>query len=248
MYPGTEKAPVILSARYIYRSAIFVKISEKEYLAVAGLEDGCLYLWDIEMKTSKKVFDPKFPKEQQSKYINIFRISENTIGYSEIFASSDGSRRVFILQTDTEEWNLTETLNFYTPKNIWDISHMILPDGTACLLLCIPDDNIIKAVDMFGGKTRWEVGKEQMGEKFKSWSICTDDDISLFVSDMGQSKIHLLSAAEGSIVKSFHTEFYGIRNIFTVRFQDQHLYLEHKIVKKKWKKYAITKFIQLKEY
>ena len=125
---------------------------------------------------------------------------------------------------------------------------MSLPDGTSCLFLCIPHNLKIMAVEMFGGKTRWEAGKEQMGDRFKSWSICTDDDISLFVSDVGQRRIHLVSAADGSIVKSFDLIRHGIRNIFTIRFHDQYLYLEHKIVKEKSKKYAISKFKQIKEY
>ena len=60
MYPGTDNVSTVLSEeKTIYRSATFVKISGNEYLAAADLKDGCLYLWNVESKTYKKVFDPK---------------------------------------------------------------------------------------------------------------------------------------------------------------------------------------------
>ena len=83
MYPNTDKPPVILSNTTIYCSATFINVSDKEYLAAACWNDGCLYLWDFETKISKKVFDPKLPEDQNDKGMNIFRINENTIGYGE---------------------------------------------------------------------------------------------------------------------------------------------------------------------
>ena len=45
MFPGTDKSPTVLSNDKIFRSAIFLKIRGKEYLATACDEDGCLYFW-----------------------------------------------------------------------------------------------------------------------------------------------------------------------------------------------------------
>ena len=123
MYPGTDISPTVLSNDKTYRSTTFVKISRKEYLAVCD-EDGCLYLWDIESKTSKKVFDMKLPSEQRSGNMNIFKIDDNTIGYGESRASSDGSRRVFILKTEKEGLTLSSTLRLFTPNDIWDMCYM----------------------------------------------------------------------------------------------------------------------------
>ena len=81
MYPNTDKAPVILSDKTEYHSATFVKISGKEYLAAACKEDRCLYQWDMESKTCKKVFDPNLSSEQRFKDMIIFMIDYNTIGY-----------------------------------------------------------------------------------------------------------------------------------------------------------------------
>ena len=93
-------------------------------------------------------------------------------------------------------------------------------DGTPCLFLCIPLDPRIMSVEMIGGRTRWEVGKEQMGEKLRPLSICTDDKDTIYVADFSQRKIHLLSASDGSVIKWPYPGNLGVRNIFTVRFHD----------------------------
>ena len=153
----------MLSDKKVYRSATFLKVSGKEYLAAACIDDGCLYLWDIEPKMSKKIFDPKLSTED-FKEMTIFKIDDSTIGYGEVHAAPDGSRRVFILKIDTEESMLTSTLRLFTARSIWDICYMRMEDGTPCLLLCIPRDHRIMAVEMVGGRTRWEAGELQMGE------------------------------------------------------------------------------------
>ena len=226
IYPGTDKSRTVLSEDKIYRSATFVQISNREYLAASCSEDGCLYLWDTESKMSKRVFDPNLSQDKRFKYMSIFKIDDNTIGYGEASASSGRSRRVFILETGVEDWTLVETLTFCTPKNIWDICYRKMADGTPCLLLCIPYDYSIMAVEMIGGRTRWEVSKQQMGEKFNPWNICTDDD-TIYVANLIQNMIHLLSAEDGSVITCIDVHQYGIVNPFTVRVHDQHLHVEY---------------------
>ena len=98
----------------------------------------------------------------------------------------------------------------------------------------------VMAVEIVGGKTRWEVGKEQMGEEFKPYSICTDDDNTVYVTDFKQQMIHLLSAEDGSFIRSIDTHHYGMWNLVAVRFHHQHLYVEH--YTHPGYKYAISKF------
>ena len=112
--------------------------------------------------------------------------------------------------------------------------------GTSCLLLCIPPDNRIMAVEMVGGKTRWEVGKQQMGERFYPWSICTDDDNTVYVTDYCHNMIHMLSAEYGSVITSIDARHYGMWNLIAVRFHDHHLYVEH--YTDSGCKYRISKF------
>ena len=84
-----------------------------------------------------------------------------------------------------------------------------------------------------------------MGEKFDPWSICTDQNDGVYVADYNQNKIHLLSASDGTVIKRFNVGgHYGFNMIFTVRFHDQHLYLEHQIKKQTRYKHAVTKFKQ----
>ena len=128
---------------------------------------------------------------------------------------------------DTDEWTLSATLRLFTPPESWDICYTEVAGGTPCLLLCFPWVHCIMAVEMIGAKTRWEVGKEQMGEEFKPWSICTDQNNCAYVADFRQNKIHVLSASDGEVLKRFDGGNYDICNIFTVRFHDDHLYVEH---------------------
>ena len=137
MYPNTNEAAVILSHSKLYWSATFLNISGKEYLVAVSLEDGFLYLWDIESKTSKKVFDPNIFQNQQHKNMNICKLRDNTIGYGEARASPDGSRRVFILKMDTEKMTLSSMLRLFTPHDIWDMCYTEVDGGTPCLLLCV---------------------------------------------------------------------------------------------------------------
>ena len=246
MYPGTGKPPTVLSkGKTIYRSATFLKVHDTEYLAAAGSMDGCLFFWNIESKTAKKVFDPKLPTGQTYKDMNICKIDESIIGYGEVCATTDGSRRVFILNTDKEELILSSTLRLFTPGEIWDICYTEV-EGTPCLLLCVPHAHRIMAVEMISAKTRWEAGREQMGEKFYPWSICIDQNNTIYVADIDQRMIHLMSAADGSVIKQINGNKYGISNIVTVRFHDQHLYVEHVIPEPRLK-YAISKFKEIEE-
>ena len=240
MYPDTDQPPVALGLNEIYRSATFLKIKDKEYLAAACMEDGCLYLWDIESKISKKVFDPMFPKDKLYKSMNIFKLRENAVGYGEMFASSDGCNRVFILKTDTNPWTLTATLRLFTPNRIYDTCYAEMDGGVPCLSLCVPFNNRVMAVEMISGRSRWEVGKEELGEEFFPWGICTDYNDNVYVADFNQNMIHLLSADDGSVITSITLQHYGIVGSFAVRFHDQCLYVEHH--RHSGRRYAVSKF------
>ena len=161
--------------------------------------------------------------------MNIFKIDDSTIGCGEAHGSPDGSRRVFILKTDTAEPTLSSTLRLSTPRNIWDTCHIRMADGTQCLLLCVPYDHSIMAVEigLVGVKTRWTIGKKEMGEKFNPWSICIDDDNIVYVADSSQHMIHLLSGEDGSLIKFIKLIGYGIANLIAVRVSDQYLHVKH---------------------
>ena len=179
---------------------------------------------------SKEVFDPCLSQDRRFKYMNVFKINDNTIGYGETSPSLGGSRKVFILKPRIRDWALTETLEVCTPNNIWDVCYAKMEDGTPCLLLCVPYGHRIMAVEMVGGKARWQVGKQQMGEKFNPWSICIDganDNRTIYVADHDQNLVHLILAEDGSAITSIDLRHYGIAHPFTVSVHDEYLYVEH---------------------
>ena len=141
---------------------------------------------------------------------------------------------------DTEELTLSSALRLFTPGDILDTCYMEVDGSTPCLLLCIMHGSRIMVVEMVGGKTRWEVGKEQMGEKFLPSSICTDEDNTVYVTDYYQNMIHLLSAEDGSVIRSIDAHHYGIVNLVAVRIHDEHLYVEYNTDPNDI--YAISKF------
>ena len=58
-----------------------------------------------------------------------------------------------------------------------------------------------------------------------------------------------MSASDGTVIERFDVgSFYGIKNIFCVRFHDQHLYVEHKNHTKEMENYAIVKFKQITDF
>ena len=77
-----------------------------------------------------------------------------------------------------------------------------------------------------------------MGEKFDPWSICTDENNTVYVADFFQKAIHLLSAEDGSVITSIDARHYAMWNLIAVRIHDEHMYVEHKSDDK----YVISKF------
>ena len=73
---------------------------------------------------------------------------------------------------------------------------------------------------MIGGKTRWQCGKQQMGQMFKPWSICTDEEGAVFVIDVDRFQFHTLSSDDGSVLVSASLVQCGIMFPFFVRYSD----------------------------
>ena len=73
-----------------------------------------------------------------------------------------------------------------------------------------------------------------MAERFDPWSICINEYDTIYVVDYLKGMIHLLSASDGTVIKQFDPRYYGIDNIFAVKFHDKRLYVEHKGSKSKY--------------
>ena len=205
-----------------YSSAIFIQKGDKLFVAAACLGENSIHLWDVDQSIYRAVY---FKRTFEPRSMNLFIIDDNTVGYGEAKPTSNSSR-VFILNTDEEKWNLTGTLSFSTKSGyIRDMCHTKTPDGTRCLLLCCPHDSCVQAVEMIGGKTRWQCGKQQMGQMFKPWSICTDEEGAVFVIDVDRFQFHTLSPDDRSVLVSASLVQCGIMFPFCVRYSDGFIYV-----------------------
>ena len=237
IYPGSSHPPQVLSneGRY-YWSAVFMMNLGKECLAATCYNDNTIHLWDLEDNTSSIVYKHKFDIRKDT---NFCVIDDRTVVYGEFFPSwEDGSHKIYILRTNTQPWSLSSMLVVRGVKLICDICYMKTTDGTACLLLSCSDD--VQAVEIVGGRIRWKVGKQQMGENCFPGSICTDENNTVYVTGTVYDKMHILYGEDGSVIRSINLEPYGIRNLNCVRVHDQHIYIVH--TDESGKNHQISKF------
>ena len=210
MYPGTDKSPLILSREDGYGSALFITISGQEYLAAASM-DG-IHLWNLAKSKSRVVY--KFKEEG---FTHMCRIDEKTVVCVAEQISPDDFIHTYILKTDAEMWSLSST-HLMKVKNVCDMLYVKTTDGTPCLLQVSSKGDLVQSVELVGGKVRWQLGKEQIGEYFLPWSICTDDNI-VFVANFALKHLHLLSVDDGSVLTSVNLRPFGIYILSAVYVQ-----------------------------
>ena len=166
-------------------------------------------------------------------------IDEHTVAYAEW--SSEGMHRIHILNTDTEQWTLGNVILDKGSKFVRDICYVNTSDGTSCLVLCRYDDKSVQAVQFIGGRTKWKIGKEEMGKKFDPYSICPDETGNvIYVSDFGQHMLHILSADDGSVVTSVSLVQWRIVPPTCVGTHDNDVYIAHRDEKRQ--KLQISEF------
>ena len=222
IYPNLNKQEFGLTENKLYSSAVFIQKGNKQFLAAACVGENSIHLWDVEHSTYRAVY---FKRTFEPRSMNIFVIDDNTVGYGEAKPTGN-SCKVFILNTDDEKWNLSNTLSFNTTFGyIRDMCYAKTPDGTPCILLCCPHDSCVQAVEMVGGRTRWQCDKQQMGQMFKPWSICPDEESAVFVVDVDRFQFHTLSSEDGSALLSVSLIQCGIMFPFCVRYDDGYVYV-----------------------
>ena len=239
IYPGTKKPPLILTTES-HRFATFIKSADREFLVTLGSDDENLHLWDISKGTSTKKFDPKMHEGKFKGYPKIFVIDDKTMGYA---AEPSNKRfRVFFInmgEDRLETWSGSILIPTNMSGSRRDICFIKMRDGTPCLLLCSNHDRCVQAVQMIGGKIRWETGVQQMGKHCQLWSIYTDEINTVYVTDSFWGIIHILSGEDGTFIRSINLGPYGIYNPLCVRVHDKYLYMMHGVYNKR---YEIAKF------
>ena len=218
MYPGTDKSPLILSKDKEYMSAIFVMISDQEYLVTASKDS--IHLWNTAKNTANLVY--KFNERSNWR---LCLIDEKTIACVDVGPSSVLSK-IHILNAVGEMWRLCSTHLVEVKNGISDMCHVKTADSTSCLLLSCPGIDAVLSVELIGGTVRWQVDRHRARRSFFPWSICTDGSTA-FVAEAFSAKLHLLSAEDRSVIKSVHLHPLGITLPSCVRLQGEHLYVGH---------------------
>ena len=232
MYPGTDKPPLILSRDDQFSSALFVTISDQEYLA--AVSEGQIKLWNSAQNTSSVAYE----LTDVSSWL-LCAIDERTFACVEGKPTSDDFSKIYTLNTDTEKFTLSGTLPLKASGKITDLCCVKTNDGTPCLLLSFQSDNLVQCVEIVGMKVRWEVDEQQMGEIFNPCSIFTDGG-TVFVVTAGEAKLLLLSAEDGLVLRYVYLHPSGIIYPTSVRLLNEYLYVGH--LNEKLDTYCISKF------
>ena len=109
--------PLILSKENQCTSAIFIAISDQEYLAAASVDQ--IHLWNLAENTSSVVY--KF-KEEKDWHLSV--IDERTVACVAERPWSDGFSKIYFLNTDREEFHLSSALRVKAGRGITDMCHV----------------------------------------------------------------------------------------------------------------------------
>ena len=158
--------------------------------------------------------------------------------------SSNGFSEIYILNTDSQKFSLSGIIPLKAGEIITGMCYVKTTDGTPCLILsAIQPAGFIQCVEIIGGKVRWQLGVQQMGESFTPLNICTDGNI-IFVAEVSSAKLHMLSLDGGEVIMSISLHPFGIDIPICIRLQGEHLYVGH--MDEKREAYCINKFTKPK--
>ena len=218
--PGTNKPPIILSEDGVHTSALFITISDQEYLVATTVHQ--IQIWNLERNTSSVAY-----KFQESERWRLCVIDERTIACVAAEPSSGNHfSKIYILKTDTEKFSLNSTIRIRTDGPITDICYLKRTDGTACLLLVNMDGCFVQCIEMVGGRVQWQVDQQKMGKLFFPRSICANSG-TVFIADIFCDMLDLLSAEDGSVLVAIRLSPFGLLAPNCVRLKGENLYVGH---------------------
>ena len=222
--PGnTDVSQVSESTAEKFFSSTFVSFENKEYLAMAYSSTICL--WDFENGATKTVYALEADDKKAFKKLCV--IDDITMACV-TFDFLDGSHRIDIINISTAIWRHGSIIFVEGSGPIRDLCSVKDSDGCPLLILCRPECKMVQAMELVGGRTRWESDKGQMGEKCLPYSVSVDEENMVFVADSSQHKIHLLSADDGVIYMSINLRLHGITKPSNVRVLDQNIYVGYR--------------------
>ena len=219
-YPGRDIRPFVLSSEKEYWSPVFVG-NDGNQLATTCSDTNGIHLWNTDDGTSKIVYNWK-SNIQARKILCV--VDSRTVACHTMVRPNNGQHIIEILATDTEPWKLKSVLLIDSVKDIYSMSYLHQPDGTACLLLCSPRDHCVQAVEMIGGHVRWESGKDYMAGPL---SVCPDMDNTVYVADYIKQSLFLLDGEDGALLQSVDLVSHGFLRPFCVCVLDDFLFVGH---------------------
>ena len=219
-YPGRDTRPLVLSSENEYLSPVFLDDDDNQLVTTCSHDNG-IRIWNTMEGTSKIVYNSR--SNIQARKILCVIDSRTVACYSMVCPTKD-QHRIEILGTDTEPWKLKSVLLVDSVKDIYSMSFLYLPDGTACLLLCSPRDHCVQAVEMMGGHVRWESGKDYM---VRPLSVCPDMENTVYVADYIENMLFLLEGEDGALLKSVDLVSHGFLRPFCVCVLDEFLFVGH---------------------
>ena len=241
--PPKSTSPITLSsgdARF-FDIPVFIKQFDTEYVAVHCFTDTSIYLWDTVNHTSRVVYQEG---SDGGKSMILCVKDDETVVLGE-HVSREGVHNVYLLNTSTDQWSLKGTLRLQTGfVNIADMCYVQMADGTPCLVLCnsLGPTGSVVAIEIVGGKIRWSLGVEQIGEGFFPCSVCIDGDHNIYVCDLEQQKVYMLSAEDGLMISTvLDARQHRIGYPLCIQILEDHLYVSH-VNNLKERKWVISKF------
>lgn len=204
-----------------------------DYLAVHCKDEGTIHLWDIEKQKPETVY--KLPAERRQIYMNLCVVDETTMAYGER-ESTAGIANIHMLKVESGVWSDWSTLKVKGGELISDMMSTQI-DGTACLVLCYPEEGIVEAIEIAGGDSIWKKGKEELGEHFRPWSFCIDNSNILHIVDL-QNTVHHVQCNDGTLLQSSDRSSDKMRSPYIIRTQGDFIYIGYK--EKQGEKFTIA--------
>ena len=241
MHPSKDKPSPDEPTSGQYSGCPVFVTADKEYMAIYD-KHKIIHTWYLENNTQRVVFYFKSKSATPTKPKNLCVIDDNTVALGDVYPATDGTTKVFMFETGVKKWTLRNILTLTTNvQAIPDMCFVKTLDGTPCLVLSCPLDGYLQAMELIGGRMKWQTGRQQKGLGFLPLSICAGRNNTLYVTDPDQCKLYLLSTDDGAVIDSVNLSQYDIVCPVSVRARGEHVHIAHRRAKEK-NKWQISSF------
>ena len=210
----------------------FLTRNGREFLVAVYGQEGNIMLWDVEQGKSQVVFQTT---EKTSKVFSV--IDEKTVALCEQRPNPQDNFIVYILNTEGSQWKVKNTLLVEVwCKDIYDVCYMKAMDNVSSLIMCSLADKCVFSVDLIGGRIRWQKSLVDMGPEFQPMSVCADDGDHVFVANLKEGCVQILSGDDGGEIHRIPSLPQKLVSPTSVYIFGHYLYVSHRDENnEKWK-------------